>query len=69
MNDIVQFYTAALPRGPHHETRLLEEIAFLEVRVRELNLRADCAYEKSLARSYAALLEARRAELRKLDTH
>lgn len=69
MNDLVHFYTAALPRGPHQETRLLEEIAFLEVRVRDLNRCADCAYEKSLARSYAALLQARRAELVKLRTH
>lgn len=68
MTEIIDFYTAALPRGPHSETRLMEEIAFLEARAREAARRADCAYERSLARTYSALLNARRAELARLKT-
>lgn len=64
MNEIVDFYTAALPNGPHNETRLLEEIAFLEDRVRKLD--ANCAYERSMARTYVALLNARRRQLDRL---
>jgi hypothetical protein len=69
MNEIVDFYTAALPRSPHSESRLREEIAFLEVKARELSCSADCAYEKSLARTYSALLQARRAELARFARH
>lgn len=66
MTEIIDFYTAALPRGPHNETRLIEEIAFLEVRARDAARQANCAYERSLARTYSALLKARRAELAQL---
>ena len=62
MHEIVDFYTAALPTGAHGETRLLEEIAFLQARLTQIGS-GDCAYEKSMARTYAALLEARRREL------
>jgi len=69
VNEIIDFYTSALPRSPHCESRLREEIAFLEVKARETARRADCAYEKSLARTYSALLAARRAELARLARH
>lgn len=66
MTELIEFYTAALPRGPHSESRLIEEIAFLEIRAREAARHANCAYERSLARTYSALLKARRAELAQL---
>jgi hypothetical protein len=69
MNELIDFYTAALPRSPHSETRLREEIAFLETKARELSGDANCAYEKSLARTYHALLQARRAELATIIRH
>lgn len=65
MHEIVDFYTAGLPRGAHSETRCLEEIAYLEARLRQLGT-GDCAYEKSLARTYAALLATRRQQLDRL---
>ena len=69
MSEIVDFYTAALPHSAHSESRLREEIAFLEVKASDLARRADCAYEKSLARTYLALLQARRAALAILAHH
>ncbi len=69
MSELIDFYTAALPHGPHSETRLREEIAFLEARAQEVAHRADCAYENSLARTYRALLQARRAELDRFSRH
>jgi hypothetical protein len=69
MSELVEFYTAAMPHSAHWESRLREEIAFLEVKAHDLARRADCAYEKSLARTYHALLQARRAELAKLNRH
>lgn len=63
MNEIVEFYTAALPLGSDGTSRLLEEIAFLEARLAERRGESDCAYERSLARSYEAVLRARRSQL------
>lgn len=62
MHEVVDFYTAALSTGVQGETRLLEEIAFLEARLNQLGS-GDCAYEKSMVRTYAALLEGRRQQL------
>lgn len=62
MHEIVDFYTAALNTGSYSESRLLEEIAFLEARLTQLDS-GDCAYEKSMARTYAALLATRRQQL------
>ncbi len=63
MSEIVEFYTAAMPHSPHNESRLMEEIAFLESRLLSIGAVGDCAYEKSLARTYAALLKTRRNQL------
>jgi hypothetical protein len=62
MHEIVDFYTTTLSTGFQGETRVLEEIAFLEARLAQLGS-GDCAYEKSMVRTYAALLQARRQQL------
>ena len=63
MNDIVQFYTTTIPRRHDTESRLLEEIAFLESRLVAFDHSGDNAYEKAMVRSYNALLNARRDQL------
>jgi|GEM_PF-1639912 len=65
MNEVVEFYTTALPKGPHHQERLRTEIAWLEARLHELGQPGDndSAYERKLARTYKALLGVRRGEL------
>ncbi len=67
MNEIVAFYTQPVPRGHEHHSRLLQEIAFLETRLFELD-GGDCAYERSLTRTYSALLNLRRGELARLNS-
>lgn len=63
MNKIGHFYSE-LPVSPtEHQTRLLEEIAYLEARLHDIGETGDCAYEKSLARSYVHLLRERRSQL------
>ncbi len=63
MENIARFYSQ-LPVSPtEHQTRLLEEVAYLEMRLHDIGLTGDCAYEKSLARSYDALLRERRDKL------
>ncbi len=62
MSELVNFYTSSLPRRPETRTRLLEEIAFLESRLLAMDS-GDCAYEKTMARGYTALLSVRRNEL------
>ena len=63
MDDMVNFYTTALPVRPDSRSRLLEEIAYLESRLIDIGHEGDCAYERTLARGYNALLSARRNEL------
>ncbi len=63
MQEIIHHYTRALPQRDHSHARLLEEIAYLEARLIAIGQTGDCAYEKSLARSYSELLRARRREL------
>lgn len=65
MHEIVDFYTAPLTTGAHSESRLLEEIAFLEARLTQLGS-GDCAYEKSMVRTYTTLLATRRQQLDRL---
>lgn len=64
-NEIVAFYTQPLPHGHGHRSRLLQEIAFLEGRLTDLNAvgEGDNAYERALGRTYQALLGLRRSEL------
>lgn len=65
MKEIVEFYTKAIPYSPDHQSRLREEIAFLEARLHALGHPGgeDSAYERALARTYRALLSVRRNEL------
>lgn len=66
MNDISQYYAQPRHRGAEHITRLREEIAYLEARLDEIGGNGDCAYEKSLARSYVVLLKERRDQLTRI---
>jgi hypothetical protein len=63
MQEIVHSYTRATPHPDQGYIRLLEEIAYLEARLIAIGHTGDCAYEKSLARSYTELLRARRRQL------
>jgi hypothetical protein len=60
---MLQHYTRPLPQRDQSHARLLEEIAYLEARLIAIGQTGDCAYEKSLARSYSELLRARRQQL------
>ena len=63
MNMLVASYTTVTPHRDHSHSRLLEEIAYLEARLITIGQNGDCAYEKSMARSYTELLQQRRREL------
>ena len=63
MQALIRHDTRALPKREQNHTRLLEEIAYLEARLIAIGETGDCAYEKSLARSYSELLRARRRQL------
>ncbi|MEN8169744.1 MAG: hypothetical protein ABFS08_05925 [Pseudomonadota bacterium] len=63
MNMLAQTYTTPTPHRDHSHGRLLEEIAYLEARLIAIGQTGDCAYEKSMARSYTQLLQLRRREL------
>lgn len=63
MQQILHHYRRRLPLHDQSHTRLLEEIAYLEARLIAIGGTGDCAYEKSLARSYTELLHARRQQL------
>ncbi|WP_303908541.1 hypothetical protein [Thiohalomonas denitrificans] len=63
MENMAHFYSRLPVTPTEHQTRLLEEIAYLEARLRDIGITGDCAYEKSLARSYDALLRERREQL------
>lgn len=63
MQELIQGYSLAHPHTDQGHTRLLEEIAYLEARLVAIGHTGDCAYEKSLARSYSELLRARRRQL------
>lgn len=60
---LVASYTTATPQRDQSFSRLIEEIAYLEARLIAIGQNGDCAYEKSLARSYRELLSLRRKEL------
>jgi hypothetical protein len=66
MQELIQNYTLPRPQRDHSYTRLLEEIAYLEARLIAIGQTGDCAYEKSLARSYSELLHTRRSQLASL---
>jgi hypothetical protein len=63
MNMLAETYTIATPQRDHSYSRLLEEIAYLEARLITIGQTGDCAYEKSMARSYSQLLLQRRRDL------
>ena len=67
MNMLVASYTNATPGIDFSHSRLLEEIAYLEARLIAIGQTGDCAYEKSMARSYNQLLQERRRELSTLN--
>lgn len=67
MNMLVHSYTTATPGRDHSQSRLIEEIAYLEARLIAIGQTGDCAYEKSMARSYSQLLQQRRRELETLN--
>ena len=68
MNMLATSYTTATPHRDHSLSRLLEEIAYLEARLIAIGQTGDCAYEKSMARSYRELLSLRRKELCSLNS-
>lgn len=63
MHQVLHGYAKPNPHPDHGYSRLLEEIAYLEARLIAIGQTGDCAYEKSLARSYSELLFARRRQL------
>ncbi len=63
MQRLIHHYTSTIPRQDEHHIRLMEEIAYLEARLIAIGQTGDCAYEKSLARSYSELLRTRRRQL------
>ncbi len=67
MNSLVASYTTVTPHRDHSHSRLLEEIAYLEARLIAIGQTGDCAYEKSMARSYRELLSQRRCDLMMLN--
>ena len=67
MNMLVESYTTATPGRDPSYSRLIEEIAYLEARLIAIGQTGDCAYEKSMARSYTQLLRQRRCELMTLS--
>jgi hypothetical protein len=69
-HEIVAFYTQPLPRSQEHRSRLVQEIAFLEGRLIDLDATGDGdnAYERALGRTYQALLGLRRSELATLNS-
>lgn len=70
MSEVIEFYTQPLPAGHEHHSRLMQEIAFLEARLCQLDdgSEGDCAYERALSRTYTALLGLRRQELATLNS-
>jgi hypothetical protein len=67
MKMLTASYTTPTAHRDHHYGRLLEEIAYLEARLIAIGQTGDCAYEKSMARSYSRLLHLRRRELGALN--
>ena len=63
MNMLAETYTTPTAHRDHSHGRLLEEIAYIEARLIAIGHTGDCAYEKSMARSYTQLLQLRRREL------
>jgi hypothetical protein len=63
MQDVMSHDTRPLLQREQNYIRLLEEIAYLEVRLITIGQTGDCAYEKSLARNYSELLRTRRRQL------
>lgn len=63
MQELLHSYNKPNSRPDQGYSRLLEEIAYLEARLMAIGQTGDCAYEKSLARSYTELLRARRHQL------
>ncbi len=63
MQKLAHFYGAAPTQPNAYQTRLIEEIAYLEARLHDIGITGDCAYEKALARSYDLLLKDRRRQL------
>ena len=67
MNMLAETYTTPAAHRDHYHGRLLEEIAYMEARLIAIGQTGDCAYEKSMARSYTQLLQLRRRELATLN--
>lgn len=66
MQQLIHHYSQRPPLHDQNHTRLIEEIAYLEARLIAIGETGDCAYEKSLARSYTELLHSRRKQLNSL---
>ena len=67
MNMLVESYATPTPGRDQSYSRLIEEIAYLEARLIAIGQNGDCAYEKSMARSYRELLRERRCDLMMLN--
>lgn len=50
----------------HDEQSLREDIAYFEARLEEMGYNGDCAYERAIAKTFARLVEERRASLSQL---
>ncbi|MBF0255603.1 MAG: hypothetical protein HQL47_03905 [Gammaproteobacteria bacterium] len=55
--------------GQQQERALLEDINYLESRLKEMGYNGDCAYERAIERSFSQRLQERRQALKQLREH
>jgi hypothetical protein len=63
MDELVEYYSHKKNGADNKLSHLIEEIAFLEGRLLAIGQTGDCAYEKSLSKTYRSLLCERRKQL------
>lgn len=66
MQPILDIGGAPLRSGVSSQDYLHQQIAFFEMRLREMGHEGDCAYERALSRVYHLLLHQRRDQLASL---
>lgn len=63
MDQLLDYYGTKKSTTDTRLSHLIEEIAFLEGRLITIGQTGDCAYEKSLSKTYRDLLRVRRKQL------
>ncbi len=63
MDELFEYYSQKKSGADHKLSHLIEEIAFFEGRLVAIGQTGDCAYEKSLSKTYRTLLRDRRKQL------